>query len=77
MNSVDGQASCLIGSLLKNFFILHSRRVGEKLSDLLGLVVDGENYLNFFIKYKREVFFDKLLREVFYREKNIPLNLGK
>ena len=67
MNSVDGQASCLIGSLLKNFFVLHSRRVGEKLFDLLGLAVDGENYLNFFIKYIGEVFLDKEF-EVLYQE---------
>jgi hypothetical protein len=57
VNGVDGQASGLIGRLLKNFLVLHSRRVGEKLFDLQGLAVNGENYLNFFIKWETEGFF--------------------
>ena len=56
MNGIDGQTSGLISRLLKNFLVLHSRRVGVKPTDLQGLAVKGENYLNFFIKCEAGIF---------------------
>ena len=51
VNGIDGQASGLVSRLLKNFLVLHSRRIGKKILDLQRLAVNGENYLNFFIKW--------------------------
>jgi hypothetical protein len=51
VNGIDGQAPGLVSRLLKNFLVLHSRRIGKKILDLQRLAGDGENYLIFFIKW--------------------------